>query len=177
MLEIVIQTIQYYFKYLREPSANEIEVSNKNLLSIPWCVFITLYKNGEIRWAWWNVKEIEKNIVEETIKNTVEALTLDKRFSPIKMDEVKDIKIRIDLIKDRHILEEGKMIGLDPVKSGVICIKKDYDKLAVILPNISPRLLTGSDFIPVLKEKLQEKEFAEKDYIIYEITTQSMTNF
>jgi len=138
---------------------------------------VTLYKNGEVRGAGGNVKEIEKNIVEETIKNTIEALVLDKRFSPVTMDEVKDIKIRIDLIKERHILEEGKILALDPVKSGIICIKKDYDKLAVILPNISPRLLTGSDFIPVLKEKMQEKDFAEKDYIIYEITTQSMTNF
>ena len=177
MLEVVIQTIQYYFKYLRAPSANEIEISNKTLFSIPWCIFVTLYKNGEIRWAGGNVKEIEQNIVEETIKNTIEALVLDKRFSPITMNEIKDIRIRIDLIKERHILEEGKILELDPVKSGVICIKRDYEKLAVILPNIAPKLLTGSDFIPMIKEKLEEKDFSEKDYIIYEISTQVMTNF
>ncbi len=177
MLEIISQTIEYYFKYLREPSPSDLKIQNESLLGIPWCTFVTLYKNWEIRGAWGNVKEIEKNIVDETIKNTITALTLDKRFSPITMEEAKDIKIRVDLIKERHILEEWKMLELDPVKFGIICIKRDYEKLAVILPNIAAKLLTGSDFIPMIKEKLEEKEFNEKDYIIYQITTQTMTNF
>jgi len=59
----------------------------------------------------------------------------------------------------------------------VIAIKRDYDKLAVILPNISPKILTGSDFIEILKNKLQEKKFDEKDYIIYSISTISESNY
>ncbi|MFK7779623.1 MAG: hypothetical protein QM490_00535, partial [Candidatus Gracilibacteria bacterium] len=60
---------------------------------------------------------------------------------------------------------------------GVLAIKKDYNSMAVILPNINPLLLTGEDLIPILKEKFKIPKFIEKDYIIYKIETQVTDNF
>jgi hypothetical protein len=49
--------------------------------------------------------------------------------------------------------------------------------MGIILPNISPLLLTWEDFIPVLKEKTQVKDFKEKEFILYSIETDMMNNF
>jgi AMMECR1 domain-containing protein len=81
-------------------------------------------------------------LVLEIIENTIEAISQDSRFSPVKLDEVKDIKIRVDLITSRKILKESEVLSIDPVKNGVLVIKKDYSSTALILPNINPLLLT-----------------------------------
>ena len=49
--------------------------------------------------------------------------------------------------------------------------------MACILPNINPKLISGEDFLNVLKQKLEEKSFDEKDYILYEIKTEIFTNY
>ena len=177
MLNIVQQTIVFYTKYLKTPNILDLKIDDKSLLEKKWSVFVTIYKNWEIRWSAWNIKEIKSNLVEELIENTVKSISNDSRFSPIKPDEVDLTKIRIDLITNRKILNEWELIKLDPVKSWVLIIKKDYEKMAAILPNINPNLLTWEDFIPVLKEKLAEKNFDEKDYIIYAISTEMYINF
>jgi AMMECR1 domain-containing protein len=84
----------------------------------------------------------------------MEAATMDERFEKITVAEKDDIKIRIDVINTRKIIDEATLRKLDPVKNGVIVIKRDYKKLAVILPNISPNLITGSDTIEILGRKL-----------------------
>ncbi len=170
MIELVKQTLEFYLKYLKEPQLNELQITEQTLLSTRWSCFVTLYKNGEIRGSAGNVKEVEATMAQEIIRNVISAATQDSRFEKLKLDEVKDIKIRIDVITERKILQEWKIALLDPVKSWVIAIKKEYDKLAVILPNISAKLLTGSDFPAFLEAKLWEA-FDEKNYIVYEITT------
>lgn len=177
MLDIVQQTIEFYTKYLKTPTIQDIDIKDTSLQEKQWCVFVTLYKNWEIRgWAG-NIKELKENIVEEIIANTVEALSKDSRFSPVKLDEIKNIKMRIDTIKSRNILKEKEILSIDPIKQGILAIKNDYSTMAIILPNINPLLLTGEDFLPVLKEKTKSKEWNEKDFILYSIETESINNF
>ena len=175
MINIITQTLEFYLKYLKEPSLADIKDVNPELLTTRGSCFVTLYKNGEIRWSAGNVKEVEANLALELIKNTIAAATSDARFEKLKLDEVWSIKIRIDVIEERKVLAEWKLKEVDPVKHGVIAIKKEYDKLAVILPNISPKLLTGSDFAAFLSAKLSG-DFEEKNYIVYEITTKTESN-
>ena len=177
MIQIVQQTIEFYLKYLKIPNLSDIKIEDKLLLEKKWSLFITIYKNWEIRWSAWNIKEIKSNIAEELIENTIKSISKDSRFSPIKLDELNSLKIRIDSIINRKVLNNWELTKLDPVKSWILVIKKDYEKMAAILPNISPTLLTWDDFIPVLKEKLIEKEFDEKNYIMYEIETKTYNNF
>lgn len=177
MIEIVIKTLEYYMAHLKEPKLSELSVQDVSSFEKAWSVFVTLYKNGEIRGSSWNIKEIEANLAGELIKNTFSVLSWDHRFPPVKMDEVKNLKIRIDLIKERRILKDGEIKSIDPVKNGVIFIKKDYDKAAVILPNISAKLMKWEDFLEVMKQKLWESSIDQRDYIIYAITTETLTNF
>ena len=93
------------------------------------------------------------------------------------MGLLQNIKIRIDKIINRRVLQDSEIFQIDPTKSGVLAIKKDYSTMALILPNINPILLTGEDLIPVLESKLNTKKFDENDYILYEIKTEVTDNF
>jgi AMMECR1 domain-containing protein len=120
---------------------------------------------------------LKDNSALELIENTISAISKDSRFSPLTMNEAPEIKIRIDKITSKEVLTDKKIGDIDPTTSGVIVIKKDYSKVACILPNINPKLFIGEDFLPVLEEKLSEKKFVSDDYIIYEIKTEVETSY
>lgn len=176
MLELVKQTVDFYFKHLKAPVIADMQPIDPKVFEEKGSCFVTIYKNGEIRGSAGNVKEIEPSIWEEVIKNTIEAISKDSRFAPLTLAEVKDIRVRLDVIEDRHILDEGKLFSIDPMKYGAIAIKKNYSKLAVVLPNISPKLLTWADLLAALEAKLWEK-LMEADYILYQIQTKTDRNY
>lgn len=176
MKEIVQQILDIYFKNMRQPTLWELSIGTE-INQEKGCCFITLYINGEVRGSAGNIKEIHGNIVEELLDNTMQALTGDKRFSPLKLEEAEKIQFQVDIIDHREMIHLKDINTLDPVKNGIIAIKRDYKKLATILPNISPKLMTGDDFIPVLQKKLDDKKITDKTHIFYQITTQVETNF
>ena len=177
MISTVQQTIDFYLKNFKTPKIEDLEIKDTSLLENNWSVFVTIYKNWEVRWASWNIKEIKTNLAEELIENTIISIARDPRFKAIKLDEVKDITIRVDKIINRKILQDNEILQIDPIKTWVLAIKKDYSTMSVILPNISPTLLTWEDLVPILESKFKTKKFEEKDYIIYSIETQKVDNF
>ncbi len=177
MLEVVRQVIDFYIKNLKTPKLYDLNIENNILLNQKISSFVTIYYKWEIRGSAWNIKEIKDNWINELIENTIYALTKDERFKPITLNEINDIKIRIDKITSREILKEKSIKSIDPTISWIIVIKKDYSKMSCILPNIDPKLLTWEDYIPILKEKLKESSFKEDDYILYEIKTEIETSY
>jgi len=175
MLDIVEQVIKFYLENKKIPTKNDLDIKDLSLLEKKWNVFVTIYKNWNIVWNSWNIVEIENDLVNELIKNTIYALW-DKRFPDLTLEDLGKIKIRIDIITNRILLNDRKISDLNPVKSWILVIKKDYNKLAVILPNISHTLTSGKDFENVLSRKLEE-EFKPENYIIYEIQTEVLTNY
>lgn len=176
LLEISLKAIEFYLKNKKEPTEKDLQIKDKNLLTKKWCIFVTYYKNWVVRWAAWNVKEIEQNIILETVKSSINAISNDSRFPNFSEDDLKDLRIRIDYIKNRDLLTEWKIYALDPVKSGILAMSKDYSGIWMILPNISSKLLTWEDFIPILEAKMN-KPFSEKDCYLYEIKTDVYTNY
>ena len=177
MLNTARQTIDFYMKTLKVPTVSDLSIENWNLLSERSSNFVTIYYKWNIRGSWWNIKEIKENTISEVIDNTIHAISKDSRFKALTLNESKEVKIRIDKIVARNILKDKNIKQIDPTINWIIVIKKDYSKLSCILPNINPLLLTWEDFIPILKEKLKEKDFIETDYIIYEITTEVETDY
>lgn len=116
MIDIAKQTLEYYFTKLVAPKVQELKIDDPSLLEKVGNVFVTLYKNGEVRGSAGNIKEIEKNIVEEIVANTLEAATSDSRFDKVTASEKDDIKIRLDTITNRKIIDEATLRKLDPVK-------------------------------------------------------------
>jgi len=176
MITLAQQTIDFFTTNLREPKLEELKLENQALVQERGCVFVTIYKKGEIRGSAGNIKEIEASLAEETIKSTIAAISTDKRFKPLTKAEAEWIRIRIDKIKNRKVLDAWGVSSIDPVTHGIIVIKRDYSKLVTILPNISPAVLSSTDLVDYLEAKLWEK-FIEKEYIVYEIETEVSTNY
>ena len=169
----VQQIIDSYFLKMRVPDISELSDEKNNApLSEKWACFVTLYHKWEIRWSAGNIKEVLPTLAQELLANTTEALAKDSRFTPIKYEEKEWLSFRVDIIQNRTMLELEEIKKLDPVKNGVIAIKRDYEKLAAILPNISPKLLVWSDFIASLEKKLSDTKLSDKNYIFYKIETE-----
>jgi AMMECR1 domain-containing protein len=177
MKDIVSGVLDIYFKKMREPKLEELTTSNTALLEEKWCCFVTLYLNGELRWSAGNIKEIHDSLAKELISNTMQALTGDKRFTPLTLNEAEKIQFRIDKISDRQMINFSDIKNIDPVKNGIIAINRNYKKLASILPNMSPKILTWDDLLPVLMNKLEEKDINDTNYIFYKIDTTTQTNY
>ena len=176
MIALAQTILSEYIKLKQTPLLDSISDIDSTLINQQWCLFVTLYKKWEICGSAGNIKELKANIAEELIENIVSA-SQDSRFPDIDINEVSDIKIRIDTIQERSIIPEWSLKDIDPVTHGVLVLKKDYSNMAAILPNIDPKILTGSDYHSILAQKLWQKEFKEKEHIIYKISTQQETNF
>ena len=175
MLDIVKQVIDFYYKNFNKPKIEDLEIKNKELLEDSWSIFVTLYLDWIIKWSSGNIKEIKENIVLELIENTVSALE-DSRFVKASLSEKDNLKIRIDDITNRwKPLSDWDIKNIDPTKYWVLVIKSDYEKSAVILPNISWGLMTWEDFAWVLSKKLWE-DFDDKNYLVYKIETKVESN-
>lgn len=175
MLDIVEQVIKFYLENGKIPTKNDLDIKDLSLLKRKWNIFVTIYKNWNIVWNSWNIVELENDLVNELIKNTIYALW-DNRFPNLTSEDLGKIKIRIDIITNRILLNNKKISDLNPVKSWILVIKKDYNKLAVILPNISSTLTSSKDIENVLSRKLDE-EFKIENYIVYEFETKVLTNY
>ena len=110
-------------------------------------MFVTLYSAGEVRGSAGNIKPIEKNMLLELIASTTSAMSTDDRFEQISVKEAETLKVRIDeVVSETILVHEKELLKLEPKKYGAIAIKKDYDVMAAILPNISTSLQFGKDF-------------------------------
>ena len=177
MKDIVQQALNIYIKKLRAADISELQNVPSEFFTQKGCCFVTIFSAGEVHGSAGNIKEISENLVLELIANTVSALKDDTRFPPLTKDESENLQFRVDLISSRTLIDFSAVKKLDPTKDGVICIARNYENLAVILPNVSPKLLTGDDFIPVLEKKLNQKKINDKNYIYYSSQTQVETNY
>lgn len=177
MLNIVKQIITFYFENNRVPIVSDLQIENQYLLSNKEPIFITLYLWWTVRWAAWSINCIKNNIVEELIDLTINALINDSRFDKINKDDATKLNIRIDTITNRNVVEnEDTFNKLNHIKDWVIVISKIYNKLVVLLPNISNTINNKEDFIKILSKKIWEP-FIFDNYIVYKIDTKIESDF
>lgn len=176
MISIVQQTLEFLVKNWKKPDVADLNIEDKSLIANPGNIFVTLYQNWIIRWSAGNIRWLVTSKAEEIIENTIEAAIKDTRFQPVVSSDLKEINIRVDELTSRNVLQDKEYKKLEPLKNWIIAIKKDYKKMAVILPNISPLLINWEDFEWVLSKKLWEK-FDEKKYFLYSISTNTLTNY
>lgn len=174
----MIETVKQILKYIKEngkkPTLNDI-IANDELLNNKMSLFVTFYLWWEIVWSAWNVVELKENWALELIENTYEAIN-DIRFSDKNIiSKIDQLKYRIDKIISRKTITNDELKNLNPIKKWILVIKKDYEKLAIILPNISSTMTNYTDIVNVLSKKLNST-FKPDDYIIYEIETEKIIN-
>lgn len=94
-------------------------------------VFVTLHKNGELRGCIGTIFPVTESIVQEIIRNSIEAGIYDPRFPSVTIDELEKIEFSVDVLsKPERTTKEN----LDPKKYGIIITANG--KSGVLLPDL-----------------------------------------
>jgi len=129
-------------------------------------VFVTLKKGGELRGCIGYIQSVEP-LVYAVRDMAIQSATGDPRFSPVRYDELKNIRIEISVLTIPERIKDAKEVVLK--RDGVI-IKKGY-RQGVFLPQVADE--TGwskEEFLNNLcqyKAGLPSDAWKEKDTEIY----------
>ena len=95
-------------------------------------VFVSLYKDHALRGCIGTIEGMEEHVGKEIIKNAMEAAFFDPRFIPLEKEELKDLSISVDILKEKELVDH---IGdLDPLKYGIVV--EHEGKRGLLLPNL-----------------------------------------
>ncbi len=124
------------------------EMEKNELLNRKAGVFVTIYKNNDLRGCIGNILP-EKSIIEGVKDNAINAAFRDPRFPPLSKHEVDDIKIEVSVLSPPEKLEydgpQDLIKKLRPNIDGVI-IQKGWAK-ATFLPQVWEKLPNPKDFL------------------------------
>lgn len=94
--------------------------------------FVTLKKKDNLRGCIGTLGPVRDSIAEEIIENAISAATRDPRFPEVKAEELDDLVISVDVLKEPEKIDS--IDELDTKKYGVIVI--NGFRRGVLLPNI-----------------------------------------
>ena len=140
------ETIEEYIRFGNV--INPPEYSSKELLENRSGVFVSIHKFGQLRGCIGTFLPMESCIAKEIIANAIAASTRDPRFSPIEVDELKDLEINVDVLTTPETIDSTDL--LDPKKYGVI-VSKDTRR-GLLLPD-----LEGVNTVEDQKKKKKRK--------------------
>jgi len=101
-------------------------------LQAPSAVFVTLRKNGELRGCVGSIRPTEPTAAHELIRYAVASAIRDPRFDPVRLDEVDDLTIKVQLLDPAERVTD--IARLDPKVDGLIV--RRGDRQALLLPGI-----------------------------------------
>jgi MEMO1 family protein len=101
-------------------------------LQAPSAVFVTLRKHGELRGCVGSVRPTEPTAAHELIRYAVASAVRDPRFDPVRLDEVDDLTIKVQLLDPAEPVTD--VAALDPQIYGIIV--RRGDRQALLLPGI-----------------------------------------
>ncbi|MCL2140506.1 MAG: AmmeMemoRadiSam system protein B [Dehalococcoidia bacterium] len=83
-------------------------------------VFVSIYKNGELRGCIGTFEPSRGNVAEEIIMNAISAATRDPRFEAVKKEELQDLVFSVDVLSEPEEIESKEQ--LYPQRYGVIVV-------------------------------------------------------
>ncbi|WP_018249321.1 AmmeMemoRadiSam system protein A [Orenia marismortui] len=95
-------------------------------------VFVSIYKNGNLRGCIGTTNPTQANISREIIKNSLSAAFEDPRFEPVNLNEIDELTYSVDILGEAEIIENIE--SLNPNKYGVIVRKGE--RAGLLLPNL-----------------------------------------
>jgi AmmeMemoRadiSam system protein A len=101
-------------------------------LQAPAAVFVSLYKDGELRGCVGSVHPTAATAAHELIRYAVASAVRDPRFDPVRLDEVGALTIKVQLLDPP---EATNISGLNPQTHGIIV--RRGDRQALLLPGIN----------------------------------------
>lgn len=96
-------------------------------------VFVTIFKDGELRGCIGTYRSVWENIAREIIENAVSACSKDYRFMPIAKSDLIDLKYEVSILSEPRLIKDIKKH--DPKKHGLI-VKSVDGRLGLLLPDL-----------------------------------------
>jgi len=96
-------------------------------------VFVTIFKNGELRGCVGTYLPAKENIAREIIDNAISACSKDYRFLPISASELPYLEYEVSLLSSPELVEDVK--NHDPKKHGIIVRCAD-GRCGLLLPDL-----------------------------------------
>jgi uncharacterized protein (TIGR00296 family) len=125
LVKLARQTIEGYLRTWKKPHAPKVGAKLKGRRG----VFVTLTKDGELRGCIGHPLPTML-LVEAVIDAAISSATRDPRFTPVRLDEMRDIKDRVFLDNPRgeeaiplFLIDESNVVGWTRLIS---IIKHDY---------------------------------------------------
>lgn len=166
-------------KILTIPELKLTEEEKKYLDKKDSC-FVTVYKEWAVIWSSWRINIKRDNTILELIDNTLQTLK-DERFvrEVRNVWDLHDIKIRIDILPGNSRKVIKNLDTINTKNDWLILITQDYEKLWVILPNMTPLATNWEDLFHVVCKKawVDKNTIKENEYILYKINTISFSDF
>ncbi len=120
----------YYLKTGKAMDTGEIKTPEE--FSGKAGVFVSMKKEGQLRGCIGTVFPQQENIIEETIQNAISAGVRDPRFYPVRLEEMDDLDISVDVLRQPEPIKG--LSELDTEKYGVIV--KSGRRSGLLLPNL-----------------------------------------
>ncbi|NLA12601.1 MAG: AmmeMemoRadiSam system protein A, partial [Firmicutes bacterium] len=117
-------------------------------LAPPAGAFVSLKKGGELRGCIGTVEPVRRSLAEEIIANAVSAGVKDPRFSPVRLEEIAELTVSVDVL-----LPPERIAGpaeLNPEKYGVI-VRSGY-RSGLLLPALEG-IETADEQIAIARRK------------------------
>jgi len=145
-VSIAKRAIEEYLKTGKIPQVDGVLSDNDEKDEVKG-VFVSLKKNGRLRGC---IGTIEGRfpLEKEIIMNAIASATEDPRFPPLKIEEINEIDISVDVLEKEEMVKE--ISELNPDVYGVI-VEKGYKK-GLLLPSL-PGVDTPEEQIEIAKDK------------------------
>ena len=129
-VELATKTIN---SYIKDKEIIDIPKDTpKELLENQRAVFVSIHENGDLRGCIGTIYPMTNCIAKEIINNAISASTKDPRFNPVRVEELDDLEINVDVLTLPEDIDSIK--DLDPKKYGVIVTSGL--KRGVLLPDL-----------------------------------------
>lgn len=96
-------------------------------------VFVTIFKDSDLRGCIGTYMPCQQNIALEIIKNAIAACSSDHRFSLVLSEELPSLRYEVSVLSKPWIIR--KIDELDPRENGVI-VKSEDGRCGLLLPGI-----------------------------------------
>jgi AmmeMemoRadiSam system protein A len=141
-------------------NGDKIDVDISEISKEKYAIFVTLYKNDELRGCIGTL-EPELPLISGIEKYTLLAAFHDSRFSPVKKDELDNLKIEISILTKPKLVGSYREISFG--KDGVVVEDFQSGEKSVFLPDVAQYFDNLKDF---MEELCSQKLGREKDFYL-----------
>lgn len=132
-VELARLTIHHYTRH-RTPPAAIPEPIQQALGQQRAAVFVSIHTlDGALRGCKGTLEPWRATVVEEVVHNAISACSQDHRFPPVRVEELEDLEIQVDVLSPLESIEDASQ--LDVKRYGVLVSTPD-GRRGVLLPDL-----------------------------------------